>query len=71
MTAFVKKTQPGCFLKFILIFLQARDLLAGYVLCIVTYAFIGFVFYAAFPLAKSCIADNLLNNFGTGWEINF
>ncbi|GAB6028939.1 hypothetical protein CHUAL_004734 [Chamberlinius hualienensis] len=41
---------------------NARDLGIAYVLVTMTYLFVGLVFYAAFPLAKSCIADNLLNN---------
>ena len=45
---------------------QPRDLGIGFALCIFTYTFIAFMFYASFPLAKRCISDNLLNNFGTG-----
>lgn len=41
---------------------NGRDLGIAYTLVTLTYLFIGAVFYAAFPLAKSCIEDNLLNN---------
>ncbi|GFS25633.1 sodium-coupled neutral amino acid transporter 9, partial [Elysia marginata] len=39
-----------------------RDLVIAYICVCVTYTFMGAVFYAAFPLAKSCIEDNFLNN---------
>ena len=45
---------------------NARDLSIGYLLSAVSYIFIGFMFYAAFPTFRSCIADNFLNNFGSG-----
>ncbi|KAF8373924.1 hypothetical protein PRIPAC_80353 [Pristionchus pacificus] len=45
---------------------NARDLTIGYGLAAFCYVFIGFTFYAAFPVQRSCIADNFLNNFGTG-----
>ncbi|XP_064624840.1 neutral amino acid transporter 9-like [Lineus longissimus] len=41
---------------------NGRDLSIAYLLVTVTYAFVGIMFYAAFPFAKSCIEDNLLNN---------
>jgi len=41
---------------------NARDLGIAYILVTMTYLFVGAVFYAAFPLTKSCIADNLLDN---------
>ncbi|XP_034232968.1 sodium-coupled neutral amino acid transporter 9 homolog isoform X2 [Thrips palmi] len=46
---------------------NGRDLSIAYVLVTVTYAIIGSVFYISFPLAKSCIEDNLLNNFES-WD---
>ncbi|XP_022319194.2 neutral amino acid transporter 9-like [Crassostrea virginica] len=39
-----------------------RDLTIAYVLVAVTYIYMGIMFYAAFPLNKNCIEDNLLNN---------
>jgi sodium-coupled neutral amino acid transporter 9 len=45
---------------------NTRDLSIGYILSAVCYIFIGFMFYAAFPTYRSCIADNFLNNFGSG-----
>ncbi|XP_017779227.1 PREDICTED: sodium-coupled neutral amino acid transporter 9 homolog isoform X1 [Nicrophorus vespilloides] len=42
---------------------NARDLSIAYCLVTFTYLFIGCVFYISFPLAKSCIEDNILNNF--------
>ncbi|XP_066257729.1 neutral amino acid transporter 9-like [Euwallacea similis] len=40
-----------------------RDLTIAFGLITFTYLFIGIVFYISFPLAKSCIEDNILNNF--------
>ncbi|XP_078573678.1 neutral amino acid transporter 9-like isoform X2 [Branchiostoma floridae x Branchiostoma japonicum] len=40
-----------------------RDLSIAYVCVMVTYVVVGAVFYASFPKDKSCIEDNLLNNF--------
>ncbi|KAK2588651.1 hypothetical protein KPH14_006417 [Odynerus spinipes] len=42
---------------------NGRDLTIAYVLVTITYVIVGVVFYVCFPLAKSCIQDNLLNNF--------
>ncbi|XP_046629960.1 sodium-coupled neutral amino acid transporter 9-like [Neodiprion virginianus] len=42
---------------------NGRDLTIAYILVICTYILIGIMFYVCFPLAKSCIEDNLLNNF--------
>ncbi|XP_034834938.1 sodium-coupled neutral amino acid transporter 9 homolog [Maniola hyperantus] len=42
---------------------NGRDLSIAFLLVTVTYALVGVVFYICFPLAKSCIEDNLLNNF--------
>ncbi|KAJ8681841.1 hypothetical protein QAD02_017633 [Eretmocerus hayati] len=42
---------------------NGRDLTIAYVLVTVTYIIVGIAFYICFPLAKSCIEDNLLNNF--------
>ncbi|XP_047104267.1 sodium-coupled neutral amino acid transporter 9-like isoform X1 [Schistocerca piceifrons] len=47
---------------------NGRDLSVAYVLVIVTYVTIGVVFYICFPLKKSCIEDNLLNNF-ENWDL--
>ncbi|RUS75848.1 hypothetical protein EGW08_016394 [Elysia chlorotica] len=41
---------------------NVRDLVIAYICVCITYTFMGAVFYAAFPLAKSCIEDNFLNN---------
>lgn len=46
---------------------NGRDLSVAYILVTVTYAIIGSVFYISFPLTKSCIEDNLLNNFES-WD---
>ncbi|CAG2057223.1 unnamed protein product [Timema podura] len=46
---------------------NGRDLSIAYLLVTVTYALVGTVFYICFPLAKSCIEDNLLNNFQS-WD---
>ncbi|VDK70845.1 unnamed protein product [Cylicostephanus goldi] len=45
---------------------QTRDLSIGYSLAAFCYVFIGFAFYAGFPVQRSCISDNFLNNFGAG-----
>uniref|UniRef100_A0A1I7XDH0 Mannosyl-oligosaccharide glucosidase n=1 Tax=Heterorhabditis bacteriophora TaxID=37862 RepID=A0A1I7XDH0_HETBA len=45
---------------------NARDLCIGYFLAASCYVFIGFTFYAGFPVQRSCISDNFLNNFGAG-----
>ncbi|PIC34182.1 hypothetical protein B9Z55_013913 [Caenorhabditis nigoni] len=45
---------------------NARDLSIGYCLVAFCYVFIGFTFFAAFPVQRSCISDNFLNNFGAG-----
>ncbi|KAG7190032.1 hypothetical protein KM043_006182 [Ampulex compressa] len=42
---------------------NGRDLLIAYILVTLTYIIIGISFYVCFPLQKSCISDNLLNNF--------
>lgn len=42
---------------------NGRDLSIAYLLVFLTYAAVGLIFYITFPLAKSCIQDNLLNNF--------
>ncbi|XP_032684606.1 sodium-coupled neutral amino acid transporter 9-like [Odontomachus brunneus] len=42
---------------------NGRDLTIAYILVTVTYFIIGLMFYICFPLPKSCIEDNLLNNF--------
>ncbi|CAB3406200.1 unnamed protein product [Caenorhabditis bovis] len=45
---------------------NARDLSIGYCLVAFCYVFIGFTFFAAFPVQRTCISDNFLNNFGAG-----
>ncbi|KAG8195441.1 hypothetical protein JTE90_013893 [Oedothorax gibbosus] len=42
---------------------NGRDLAIAYVLVGTTYLVIGGVFFVTFPFEKSCIEDNLLNNF--------
>ncbi|XP_018569982.1 sodium-coupled neutral amino acid transporter 9 homolog [Anoplophora glabripennis] len=42
---------------------NGRDLSIAFGLITFTYIFIGVVFYVSFPLMKSCIEDNILNNF--------
>ncbi|XP_045500345.1 sodium-coupled neutral amino acid transporter 9 homolog isoform X2 [Colias croceus] len=42
---------------------NGRDLTIAFLLVTVTYTIVGAVFYICFPLAKSCIEDNILNNF--------
>ncbi|XP_054717544.1 LOW QUALITY PROTEIN: sodium-coupled neutral amino acid transporter 9 homolog [Uloborus diversus] len=42
---------------------NARDLAIAYVLVGATYLVIGVIFFITFPFEKSCIEDNLLNNF--------
>nr|XP_002125488.1 sodium-coupled neutral amino acid transporter 9 isoform X1 [Ciona intestinalis] len=41
---------------------NVRDLSIGYLLTAVTYLSVGILFYASFPLPKSCISSNLLQN---------
>uniref|UniRef100_A0A1B6EGR0 Amino acid transporter transmembrane domain-containing protein n=1 Tax=Clastoptera arizonana TaxID=38151 RepID=A0A1B6EGR0_9HEMI len=47
---------------------NGRDLSIAYTLVILTYIIIGVVFFVTFPLAKTCIEDNFLNNFPS-WDI--
>ncbi|XP_014239473.1 sodium-coupled neutral amino acid transporter 9 homolog isoform X2 [Cimex lectularius] len=47
---------------------NGRDLTIAYGLVTMTYLLIGAVFYIAFPLEKSCIRDNFLNNFAS-WDL--
>ncbi|CAG9854635.1 unnamed protein product, partial [Phyllotreta striolata] len=42
---------------------NGRDLTIAFILVSFTYLFLGAAFYIAFPLKKTCIEDNLLNNF--------
>lgn len=42
---------------------NGRDMSLAYMLVTGTYMVIGAAFYVSFPLPKSCIEDNLLNNF--------
>ncbi|KAH1011668.1 hypothetical protein HUJ04_000990 [Dendroctonus ponderosae] len=42
---------------------NGRDLTIAFGLITFTYLFIGILFYISFPLAKSCIEDNIFNNF--------
>lgn len=41
---------------------NTRDVAIAFLLVAATYLSIGLIFYCTFPLAKSCIEDNLLNN---------
>jgi len=36
---------------------NARDTTLGFLLVLLTYLFIGFIFYVTFPLPKECISD--------------
>ncbi|XP_066996721.1 neutral amino acid transporter 9 [Anabrus simplex] len=47
---------------------NGRDLSIAFSLVTFTYVLIGTIFYVCFPLAKSCIEDNLLNNF-QNWDV--
>ncbi|KAK0088946.1 hypothetical protein PV325_010134 [Microctonus aethiopoides] len=42
---------------------NSRDLTIAFILVTLTYVAVGVTFYITFPLAKSCIEDNFLNNF--------
>ncbi|XP_018364084.1 PREDICTED: sodium-coupled neutral amino acid transporter 9-like [Trachymyrmex cornetzi] len=42
---------------------NGRDLTIAYFLVTLTYIIVGVAFFMCFPLPKSCIEDNLLNNF--------
>ncbi|KYM93691.1 PREDICTED: sodium-coupled neutral amino acid transporter 9-like [Cyphomyrmex costatus] len=42
---------------------NGRDLTIAYLLVTLTYIIVGVTFFMCFPLPKSCIEDNLLNNF--------
>ncbi|XP_039315042.1 sodium-coupled neutral amino acid transporter 9 isoform X2 [Solenopsis invicta] len=42
---------------------NGRDLTIAYILVTFTYIIVGVSFFMCFPLPKSCIEDNLLNNF--------
>ncbi|KAK6746159.1 hypothetical protein RB195_012337 [Necator americanus] len=42
---------------------NTRDLSFGYALVAFSYIFVGFTFYSAYPLERTCIPDNLLNSF--------
>ncbi|PAA62191.1 hypothetical protein BOX15_Mlig002873g1 [Macrostomum lignano] len=41
---------------------NTRDLIIAYVCVSITYLFVGGIFYAAYPLSKFCIEQNLLDN---------
>lgn len=41
---------------------NVRDLSIGYLLVCLTYLYVGIIFYITFPIAKNCIAQNLLDN---------
>ncbi|KHJ79290.1 hypothetical protein OESDEN_21067 [Oesophagostomum dentatum] len=49
---------------------NVRDLSIGYGLVAFSYIFVGFTFYASFPLPRSCIQDNLLNNFSASYPFS-
>ncbi|XP_050347546.1 sodium-coupled neutral amino acid transporter 9 homolog [Nymphalis io] len=42
---------------------NGRDLTIAFLLVTITYTLVGAIFYICFPLSKSCIEDNILNNF--------
>jgi sodium-coupled neutral amino acid transporter 9 len=42
---------------------NGRDLTIAYICVAFTYIFVGIFFYSSFPLEKTCVEDNLLNNF--------
>lgn len=42
---------------------NGRDLTIAFALITFTYIFLGVAFYVSFPMAKTCIEDNILNNF--------
>jgi len=42
---------------------NSRDLAVGYAMSAITYLLVGILFFIPFPLDKSCIEDNILNNF--------
>ncbi|XP_022240081.1 sodium-coupled neutral amino acid transporter 9 homolog isoform X9 [Limulus polyphemus] len=44
---------------------NVRDITIAFMLVCMTYLFIGVLLYITFPLKKVCIADNILNNFGS------
>ncbi|XP_076309657.1 sodium-coupled neutral amino acid transporter 9 homolog isoform X11 [Tachypleus tridentatus] len=44
---------------------NVRDISIAFMLVCITYLFIGVLLYVTFPLKKFCIADNILNNFGS------
>ncbi|ETN79855.1 transmembrane amino acid transporter protein [Necator americanus] len=46
---------------------NTRDLCIGFGLVAFSYIFVAVTFYLAFPFQKSCIHDNLLNNFSAGY----
>ncbi|VDP26878.1 unnamed protein product [Heligmosomoides polygyrus] len=49
---------------------HARDLSIGYLLAASCYVFIGFTFYAGFPVQRSCISDRMLFR-SSSWEVQF
>ncbi|CAH8865655.1 unnamed protein product [Trichobilharzia szidati] len=44
---------------------NTRDVALAFICVAATYLAIGLIFFCTFPLAKSCIEDNLLNNLST------
>ncbi|KAK7488484.1 hypothetical protein BaRGS_00020269 [Batillaria attramentaria] len=50
---------------------NVRDLVIAYTLVAVTYMYMGIVFYTSYPMAKSCIEDNLLNNMASSDIMSF
>ena len=43
------------------LFLQGRDLSIAYILVALSYMTVGIVFYAAFPVEKSCISQVIID----------
>ncbi|XP_063720806.1 neutral amino acid transporter 9-like isoform X2 [Symsagittifera roscoffensis] len=50
---------------------NTRDVILGYMVGLCTYLCSGFVFYLSYPLNKSCIQQNLLDNFGSSDIFSF
>ncbi|KHJ90818.1 hypothetical protein OESDEN_09329 [Oesophagostomum dentatum] len=47
-----------------------RDLTIGFILVGFSYTFVAVSFYISYPFAKSCIHDNLLNNFSASYPFS-
>ncbi|VDL75871.1 unnamed protein product [Nippostrongylus brasiliensis] len=49
---------------------NVRDLCIGFALVAFSYIFVAATIYSAFPLRRSCIGDNLLNNFRANYPMS-